>query len=250
MLRKICHALGATAAAAAIAAGGIAAAGAATNACGKACFDVGFLDPGSGSALLASNSGHDTTGNLVRLLAGSNGLPSEDFTLVKVGTVVPAYCNAAGQAITGSLFKPAQCEVLVDDGYATSQTYELAFDPNNGGLEDECVGAASARSGSQVRLEPCGGSAGTVLITMRKLPGGRVSQSGVVWVVNGASANFSNPNVLTSNGTYPSDPTWTQVAFNGRLGIDTQEVCTANGPYRVPVCSRTGIVKADALVHR
>jgi hypothetical protein len=249
VLRKIGYALGATAAAAAIAMGGFTVAGAATTACGKACFDVGFVNPGSGSAILASTSGRDTTGNLVRLLAGSNGLPSEDFAKIQVGTIVPTYCTAAGQAATGSLFTSQQCQLLVTEGYAKNQTYELAFNPNNGGLEDECIGAASARSGSQVKLEPCGASAGTVLIPIRKLPGGRVSQRGVVWVVNGASANLSNPNVLTSNGAYPSNPTWSQVAFNGRLGIDTQEVCSANGPYRVPVC--TGPVKVvDGLAHR
>lgn len=242
MPRKICYALGAAAAAGAMAVGGFAAAGAATTACGKVCLDIGFVDPGSGRALLASNALAGAKGTLVRLEQGSDGLPTEDFVEIQLGTVVPTYCTATGQAETGSLFTADQCELLVADGYTTSsQTYEIAFSPNNGGPEDECIGAASSKPGSAVRLEPCGASAGTVLIGMQKLPGGRVSSTGSFWMVNGASDNFSNPNVLTSNGTYPSDPTWAPVVYNGKRGIDTQEVCGADGPYdgAIPTCSRS-----------
>jgi hypothetical protein len=241
VLRKICYTLGAAAAAGAMAVSGFAAAGAATTACGKVCLDIGFVDPG-GSALLASNSLAGAKGTLVRLEQGSDGLPTEDFVEIKLGTVVPTYCTATGQAQTGSVFTADQCELLVADGYTTSSlTYEIAFSPNNGGPEDECIGATSPKPGSAVRLEPCGASAGTVLIAMQKLPGGRMSPTDSVWLVNGASDNFSNPNVLTSDGTYPSDPTWAPVVYNGKRGIDTQEVCGADGPYdgAIPTCSRS-----------
>jgi hypothetical protein len=241
VLRKICHALGAAAVAGAMAVSGFAVAGAATTACGKVCSDIGFVDPGSGSALLASNSLRGAKGTLVRLEQGGDGLPTEDFVEIQLGTVVPTYCTATGQAETGSVFTADQCELLVADGYTTSSlTYEIAFSPKNGGPEDECIGATSSKPGSAVRLEPCGASAGTVLIPMQKLPGGRVSHASSFWMVNGASANFSNPNVLTSDGNFPSDPTWSTVVYNGKRGIDTQEVCGAAGPYdgAIPTCSR------------
>jgi hypothetical protein len=241
VLRKLCYTLGAAAAAGAMAVGGFAAAGAATTACGKVCLDLGFVDPGSG-ALLASNSLAGAKGTLVRLEQGSDRLPAEDFVEIQLGTVVPTYCTATGQAETRSLFTADQCELLVANGYTTSSlTYEIAFSPNNGGPKDECIGATSSKPGSAVRLEPCGASAGTVLILMAKLPGGRVPSTGSFWLVNGASDNFSNPNVLTSNGTYPSDPTWAPVVYSRKRGIDTQEVCGAAGSYdgAIPTCSRS-----------
>lgn len=240
VLRKICYTLGAAAAAGAMVVSGFAAAGAATTACGKKCLDVGFVDPGLGSALLASNSLTGPKGTLVRLVQGSDGLATEDFVKIAVGTVVPTYCTATGQPETGSLFTSDQCELLVADGYSTDEAYELAFSPNNGGPEDECIGATSSKPGSAVRLEPCGASAGTVLISTRKLPGGRVSYTNSVWMVNGDSDNFSNPNVLTDDGTYPSNPTWAPAVYNGKRGIDTQEVCATTGPYdgATPTCSR------------
>ena len=231
MLRKICYTLGATAAVAAMAIGGFATAGAATSACGKACFDVGFVDPGSGAAILASNSGRDTAGNLVRLLAGSNGLPSEDFAKITLGTIVPAYCTATGQAATGSLFTSSQCQLLVTDGYAKSQTYELAFNPNNGGPEDMCIGGwkNEVANGWKARLTPCGVAADTVIIKAAKLPGGN-TQTGN-WYINGASDNFSNPLVLTNPGYAPSQVTWTTINLNGKHAADNQEVHSASGPF-------------------
>ena len=241
MLRRLCYTLAAAAAAGVMAVSGFAAAGAATTACGKACYDIGFVDPGLGAELLASNSLAGAKGTQVRLVQGSDGLATEDFVRIALGTVVPTYCTATGQAQTGSLFKPVQCQLLVADGYSASETYEFAFSPNNGGPEDECIGATSSKPGSAVRLEPCGASAGTVVIPMRKLPDGRVSYTNSVWEVNGASDNFSNPNVLTDDGTYPSDPTWATVVYNGKHGIETQEVCATTGPYdgATPTCSRS-----------
>lgn len=250
VLRRFCYTLGAAAAAAAIATGGLAVAGAATNACAQACMDIGFVSPGFGRAILASRSGLDTTGNLVRLLPASNGRPDEDFDAIAIGTFVPTYCTKGGQAVPGSLFTSRQCHLLVGEGFSKDQTYELAFNPGNGGPQDECVGATGPKPGDKVRLEPCGVSAATVLIPVRRLPGGQVSFRDASWVVNGASDNFSNPNVLTSNGTYPSNLTWAPVTYNGGRGIGTQEVCGINGPYRGPVCARTRIVKGTGPAHR
>jgi hypothetical protein len=207
---------------------------AATNACGASCTDVGFVNPGFGRAVLASKSGADTSGNLVRLLSGGNGLPKEDFSVTTDGTIVPLYCTPGGQAQAGSLFTANQCHLLVALHYGHDQTYQLAFNPDNGGPEDECVGVVGPKSGDKMRLEPCGVNADTVLIVAPTLPGG--SAGAGFWLVNGASDNFSNPNVATSNGTYPSDPTWTKVDYNGSAGIDTQEACAKDGPYAGPVC--------------
>jgi len=206
----------------------------ATNACNSDCIDIGFVNPDFGRAILASKSDSDASGNIVRLLSGSNGLPKEDFAKTDVGTVVPLYCTLGGQAQAGSVFTANQCHLLVSLHYGFDETYQNAFNPNNGGPEDECVGVTGPKSGDKVRLEPCGVSAATVLIVAPHLPGG--STGAGVWLVNGDSDNFSNPNVLTSDGTYPSDPTWTKVDYNGSAGIDTQEVCAASGPYAGPVC--------------
>lgn len=208
----------------------------ATNACSGDCVDIGFVNPGLGEAILASHSAKDTAGNIVRLVQGSNGMAKEDFAATEVGDVDPLYCTHGGQAQTGSLFTANQCHLLIAEGYGHDETYQLAFDPNNGGPEDMCVGSVGPKSGDKVRLEPCGVNADTVIIVAENLPGGHVVSAGTGWLVSGASNSFSNPNVLTSNGTFPSDPTWTKVDFNGLGSIDTQEACAADGPFSGPVC--------------
>jgi hypothetical protein len=208
----------------------------ATNACASDCVDIGFVNPGLGEAILASHSGKDTTGNVVRLVQGSNGMPKSDFAATEVGDVDPLYCTHGGQAQTGSLFTANQCHLLIAEGYGHDETYQLAFDPNNGGPEDQCIGSVGPKSGDKVRLEPCGVNADTVIIVAENLPGGHVVSAGTGWLVSGASDSFSNPNVLTSNGTFPSDPTWTKVDFNGLGSTDTQEACAKDGPFSGPVC--------------
>lgn len=208
----------------------------ATNACSGDCIDIGFVNPGLGEAILASHSGLDKAGNVVRLVQGSNGMAKSDFAATETGTVDPLYCTHGGQAQAGSLFTANQCHLLISEHYGHDQTYQLAFDPNNGGPEDQCVGSVGPKSGDKVRLEPCGVNADTVIIVAETLPGGHVVSAGTGWIVSGASDNFSNPNVLTSNGTFPSDPTWTKVDFNGLGSVDTQEACAADGPFAGPVC--------------
>jgi len=206
----------------------------ATNACNSDCVDIGFVNPDFGRAILASKSDSDAAGNIVRLLSGSNGLPKEDFAVITDGTIDPLYCTHSGQAQAGSIFSNNQCHLLIALHYGHDQTYQAAFNPNNGGPEDECIGVTGPKSGDKMRLEPCGVNADTVLIVAPTLPGG--STTAGFWLVNGGSDNYSNPNVATSNGTYPSDPTFTKVDYNGGAGIDYQEVCAASGPYAGPVC--------------
>jgi hypothetical protein len=208
----------------------------ATNACSGQCEDIGFVNPGLGEAILASHSGLDTAGNIVRLVQGSNGAPKEDWAETNVGDVDPLYCTHGGQAQAGSLFTANQCHLLIAEGYGHDETFQYAFDPNNGGPEDECIGSTGPASGDKVRLEPCGETSATVVIEADALPGGKSLSGSQEWLISGASDNFSNPNVLTSAGSFPSDPTWTKVDFNGQGSIDTQETCLEAGPFTGPVC--------------
>ena len=56
-------------------------------------------------------------------------------------------------------------------------------------------------------------------------------QHRAVWLINGASDNYSNPLVATNPGWAPSQVTWTTVDLNGKHAADTQEVHTAPGPF-------------------
>jgi hypothetical protein len=204
----------------------------ATNACGHHCVDVSFLTPGR-NAILGVHSGYATPNNLVRLLQGSNGASKEDFTEVDLSTVFPLYCTAGGQAQPGSLFSSRQCALIRNAHLLTATTFQLAFNPNNGGDETMCIGAWGNQNpivGGKLRLEPCGVSADTVFIATNRLPTGRTT-AGSLWLVNGASDNFSNPLVASSDGTFPSDPFWATVRVNGGRGIDTQEVRGTVGPF-------------------
>jgi hypothetical protein len=205
----------------------------ASTACGAACSDASFQVPGP-TDILGAHSGLNVTNNVVRLLQGSNASfnGKEDFTRVNVGTVFPLYCTATGQAQTGSIFTDNQCHLLSVAGLLAATTFQYAFNPNNGGPEDMCLGAwnnNAPASGWKIRLEPCGIAPDTVIISTPKLPGGNTSTG--VWWVNGGSDNYSNPLVATNPGNAPSQVTWTTIDLNGKHAADTQEVHTAPGPF-------------------
>ncbi len=203
----------------------------ATTACGAACTDYSFTVPGL-SDILAAHSGLAIKNNIVRLVAGSNAAPKEDFTPVNEATVVPTYCNDTGQAETGSVFTNNQCNLLVNDGLGAAVTFELAFNPNNGGSEQLCVGAwdnSAPASGWKARLEYCGVGSDTVIIETATLPGGTAA-IGTHWFISGASDNFSRPLVLTNPGFAPSQVTWTTVNLNGEKSADNQQVVITPGP--------------------
>lgn len=204
----------------------------ATNACNTACTDVWFVNPGS-EALVTSHSALNKTDNLVRLTQGSNGAPKQDFTKIDVGTVVGLYCTPWGTAITGSIFTDNQCHLLSVAGLLGAPTFQYAFNPNDGGPENECLGAwknDAPGSGWKVRLAPCGVAPDTVIISTDTLDGATLTSS-EDWWINGASDNYSNPVVATSAGAFPSNLTWAQININGTKGVDTQEVCTTGGPF-------------------
>jgi hypothetical protein len=205
----------------------------ATNACGNKCVDVHFLQPGK-HAILGVHSGWNTNNNLVRLLPGSNGASKEDFSEIHTGKVSSLYCFGS-VPYPGSVFTARQCQLLKLAGLSNAFTFQLAFNPNNGGPETECIGAWSNTSpiiDGKLRLVPCGVAADTVLIRTSHLPTGHTT-AGSYWLINGASDNFSNPLVITSDGTYPSQPRWETVVVNGGHGIDTQEIRITPGPFIV-----------------
>jgi hypothetical protein len=203
----------------------------ATTACGGACSDASFQVPGP-TDILASHSGLNTQNNVVRLVQGSNANPKSDFSRVNVGGVFPLYCTATGQAQSGSIFTNNQCHLLFTSGLILATTFQYAFNPNNGGPENMCLGAWNNNapvSGWKIRLEPCGVAPDTVIISTPKLPGGNTSTG--VWWINGASDNYSNPLVATNPGNAPSQVTWTTINLNGKHAADTQEVHTVAGPF-------------------
>jgi hypothetical protein len=203
----------------------------ATNACSFHCVDVSFQNPGLGD-ILAAHSGLAEVNNVVRLVPGSNGNSKSDFSRISVGTVVPLYCTAAGHAQTGSVFTSNQCHLMILAGLGKATTFQLAFNPNNGGDESLCVGSWDNEppvSGFKLRLEECGVAADTVLIRSPKIPGGNTGIGD--WLINGASDNFSTPLVATSTGMTNSQPTWSTVRLNGQHAVDTQETRFFPGPF-------------------
>jgi hypothetical protein len=202
----------------------------ATNSCGATCEDVHFLVPGD-HALLASHSDLNTTNNVVRLLNASNAAAKEDFALKDFGTVDTEYCAAAAPFTTDGILTQEECAALNIGGLGGATAFQLAFDPNGGGPQDECIGATGPAPGDKMRLEPCGSHAGdTVLIETAKLDGSTTT-SGADWLVISDSTSFSNPRVATSDGLVNSDPTWSTVVLNGNSGEDTQEVRLEAGPF-------------------
>jgi hypothetical protein len=230
-----CSALGiagATAASAGVQQAGHAAVADATTACSGNCTDIWFVNPGS-EALVTSHSALNKANNVVRLTQGSNGAAKQDLSEISVGDVDPEYCTHGGQSQPGSIFTPNQCHLLAAANLLSATTFQYAFNPDNGGPENECLGAwnnDAPVSGWKIRLEPCGESPDTVIIETDTLDGATLTSS-QQWLIDGASDNYSNPLVATSAGSFPSNLTWTQIDVNGKQGIDTQEACLTSGPF-------------------
>lgn len=207
----------------------------ATNACSFHCTDVSFQNPGLGD-ILASHSGLSVVNNVVRLVPGSNGNSKSDFSRINVGTVGGIgglYCTTGGLSLDQTIFTNKQCKLMFLAGLYTATTFQLAFNPNNGGDETLCVGSWDNEppvSGFKLRLEECGVAADTVMIRTSKIPGGSVTGLGE-WLINGASDNFSTPLVATSTGSTNSQPTWSTVHLNGGRSIDTQVTRFLPGPF-------------------
>jgi hypothetical protein len=205
---------------------------AATTACSFHCVDTSFRNPGLFN-ILTVHSGIAEPNNIVRLTRGSNGASKQDFSRINVGTVNTLYCTPiTGVSVDPTIFTNRQCKLMQLAGLGGATTFQLAFNPNNGGDETLCVGAWDNQppvSGFKIRLSECGVGADTVLIRTPKLPGGNTGIGD--WLINGASDNFSNPLVATSDGTAPSQPTWSTVVLNGQHAVDTQETRMFPGPF-------------------
>jgi hypothetical protein len=205
---------------------------AATTACSFHCVDTSFRNPGL-RFILTVHSGIAAPNNIVRLTRGSNGASKQDFSRINVGTVNTLYCTPiTGVSLDPTIFTNKQCKLMQLAGLGGAQTFQLAFNPNNGGDETLCLGAWDNQppvSGFKTRLSECGVAADTVLIRSPKIPGGNTSIGD--WLINGASDNFSTPLVATSDGTAPSQPTWSTVQLNGQHAIDTQETRMFPGPF-------------------
>jgi hypothetical protein len=207
----------------------------ATTACSIHCIDIHFRSPGH-REILKVHDGLNVTNTTFALNQGANNLPAEDLSPTFQGTVQQLYCDANGSPYPGSLFTPNQCHGLIVNGFANDPTWQLEFNPNNGGPGDHCLGdwnsALNVPSGWKARLEPCGNNASTVQILANHLPGGLVAPPGYVWIINGGSNNFSNPLVLTVQNTLAwQAPTWSTVVFNGGAGISGQEAIAVPGPF-------------------
>jgi hypothetical protein len=215
------------------------AAPAATSACAGACTDIHFLVPGE-HYLLKDHAGSTAANNVIALTTGSNALSSEDFSEVNVGTVSPQYCEAppnTSVAQPGSIFTNRQCQLLTNAGLTGATTFEYAFNPNDGGPENMCLGAwdnvSPVPSGYKFRLVACGVSADTVMIVTSALPSGNTT-AGSDWLIDGGSDNYSDPLVATNNGgTAWQAPRWETVDVNGHAGEDTQEVRLEPGPFTI-----------------
>jgi len=206
----------------------------ATNACGASCIDISFVSPGHhgilGSAQLAGNAN-----TYVNLVQSSNGDPRQDFTPTVSGTVAPQWCKANGSAQSGSVFTDHQCALLKTAGLLASTTFEVAYNPDNGGPETECVGDWHGQSpipnGYRARLADCGVTAATVMIVATALPGVH-APAGDFWLVSGGSNNSSRPQVLTGTGSnaFPQPLKWETVQINGSTGVNDQLVRAVAGP--------------------
>jgi hypothetical protein len=209
---------------------GVTSASAATTACGPACVDVSFVNPGH-DMILKNHDNNQVNDNLILLRGASNAQPGEDFAPYSTGEVGDLYCDPSdGLAYVGSIFTNNQCHQAYVDGLMTAETYQLAADPNGGGSEQFCLGlwnnSTSPTSGLKTRLVDCGESADTVWILSNKLPGGTTSSGS--WAINGASNNFSNPLVATAAGG--SSVRVETAVLNGSKAVDTQEVHVHFGP--------------------
>ena len=206
----------------------------ATTACGAACTDVIFQNPGAtGLPESATMAGNPNT--YVNLDQGSDSNAREDFTPLAEGKVVPLWCTASGHAAKGSVFTNHQCALILSAGLGGSTSFEMNYNPDNGG-SNVCVGDWNGQtpvpSGYRFRLTPCGNTAASIVIVSNHLPG-VTTQAGTVLVISGGSNNFSRPIVATSTGSalFPQPLRWEQINVNGGVVSDTQEVKLAPAPF-------------------
>jgi hypothetical protein len=195
-----------------IAAGTGAAAHAATPSCGPGCINIfsknfgSYLNPQFALDTFRQKS---AVGQPIILFRESNSDPAEDFTAAFEGSVADFY--AAGLVSSAfalhygcnGMVPVAGVQIPCMGGPGRNlAAFELEYAPF--GVESGlCVGATSATPGTEVTLEPCGVSAGTVwaVDTLDSCPFTNPLYSLEAQAINGLDLNFSQPSVLT----YPAD---------------------------------------------
>jgi hypothetical protein len=156
----------------------------ATPACGKQCVDIFSRVLGHGTILNAYVPGDTGTGGKVgqklNLKFASNSHPNEDFTPAIDGTV-SQFCGTELAATSVACLH-----------YASNPVLELNWTPY-GNQTDLCAGTSGPIfNGENVTLQPCGVYEGTLLIV-----DSNNIQHGYAPLIDGASASFSHPQVIT-----------------------------------------------------
>ncbi len=156
----------------------------ATPACGAQCIDIFSRVLGHHTILNAYVPGDTGVGGKVgqklNLKFASNSHPNEDFTLAADGTV-SQFC--------GTELAPTSVACI---HYGSSEVLELNWTPY-GNETDLCAGTSGTIfSGENVTLQQCGVYEGTLFIVDSDN-----TQHGYSPLIDGASASFSHPEVVT-----------------------------------------------------
>ncbi len=156
----------------------------ATPACGAQCIDIFSRVLGHHTILNAYVPGDTGAGGKVgqklNLKFASNSHPNEDFTLAADGTV-SQFC--------GTELAPTSVACI---HYGSSEVLELNWTPY-GNETDLCAGTSGTIfSGENVTLQQCGVYEGTLFIVDSDN-----TQHGYSPLIDGASASFSHPEVVT-----------------------------------------------------
>ena len=156
----------------------------ATPACGAQCIDIFSRVLGHHTILNAYVPGDTGVGGKVgqklNLKFASNSHPNEDFTLAADGTV-SQFC--------GTELAPTSVACI---HYPSSEVLELNWTPF-GNETDLCAGTSGTIfSGENVTLQQCGVYEGTLFIVDSDN-----TQHGYSPLIDGASASFSHPEVVT-----------------------------------------------------
>ena len=193
----------------------------ATPACGPQCIDIFSRVLGHHTILNAYVPG-DTgvggrAGQKLNLKFASNSHPNEDFTLAADGTV-SQFC--------GTELAPTSVACI---HYGSSEVLELNWTPY-GNETDLCAGTSGTIfSGENVTLQRCGVYEGTLFIVDSDN-----TQHGYSPLIDGASASFSHPEVVTVDpGTvHPTNQikVETENTLTGGVIPDTQLFLGFPGP--------------------
>jgi hypothetical protein len=193
----------------------------ATPACGPQCIDIFSPVLGHHTILNAYVPGDHGVGGKpgqkLNLKFASNSHPNEDFTLAADGTV-SQFCGTELSSTSVACLH-----------YGSNPVLELNWTPY-GNETDLCAGTSGTIfSGENVTLQPCGVYEGTLFIV-----DSNNTQGGFSPLIDGASASFSHPEVVTVDpGTaHPTNQikVETENTLTGGVIPDTQLFTGFPGP--------------------